>query len=185
MYLIVGLGNPTKKYMPTRHNVGFRVVDKLAADMSLDVTQKKHRALIGKGFIDGKPCLLAKPQTYMNLSGEAIADIMHMHKIAVSDCLIVLDDTALPVGKLRIRKAGSAGGHNGLKNTVELLGTQDIPRLRIGIGSDFPHGAQADYVLGAFSADEEKEITAAVELAAEAARLFVTDGIDAAMARYN
>ena len=135
MHIIVGLGNPTREYCNTRHNIGFDVIDKLADMYSIDVLEKKHKALIGKGMINGEKVILAKPQTYMNLSGESVRELVDYYKIEEETQLIVIyDDISLDVGQLRIRKKGSAGGHNGIKNILKHLGHDVFPRIKMGVG---------------------------------------------------
>ena len=147
MYLIAGLGNPSKTYEGTRHNVGFSMIDVIGNKFDIDVTTKKHKALVGRGVIDGMRVILAKPQTYMNLSGESIREIADFYKIEPENIIIIYDDISLDVGQLRIRKKGSAGGHNGVKNIIAHLGTQEFPRIKVGIGNKPEGWDLADYVL--------------------------------------
>ncbi|MBQ9989445.1 MAG: aminoacyl-tRNA hydrolase [Lachnospiraceae bacterium] len=186
MYIIVGLGNPTKEYENTRHNIGFAVIDKLADTFSIDVLEKKHKALIGKGVIDGKKVILAKPQTYMNLSGESIRALVDYYKIEEEQELIVIyDDISLDVGQLRIRKKGSAGGHNGIKSILAHLGHDVFPRIKVGVG-DKPKGYDlADYVLGRFSREEAVIMEETAETAVRAIREIIAGNIDGAMNTYN
>lgn len=186
MYLIVGLGNFGKQYENTRHNIGFDVIDRLAEQEGIRVLERKHRAVIGKGVIAGERCLLAKPLTYMNLSGECVRELLDYYKADETRELIVIsDDVSLPVGQLRIRKKGSAGGHNGLKNIIAHLGHDAFVRIRIGVGEKPAGWDLADYVLGHFSAPERKLEDEAAERAAEAVRTVIRQDADAAMNRFN
>ena len=185
MYLIAGLGNPTREYEKTRHNVGFEAIDILADKAGTTVTEKKHKALYGKGYIGGQKVILAKPQTYMNLSGESIREIADFYKIEPENIIILCDDINLSEGQLRIRLKGSAGGHNDLKNIISHLGTQEFPRIRIGVGEK-PRGMDlADYVLGRFPKEQQAVMEEAYRDAAEAACMMIEDGADAAMNHYN
>lgn len=185
MYLIAGLGNPTREYEKTRHNVGFEAIDILADKAGTTVTEKKHKALYGKGYIGGQKVILAKPQTYMNLSGESIREIADFYKIEPENIIILCDDINLSEGQLRIRLKGSAGGHNGLKNIISHLGTQEFPRIRIGVGEK-PRGMDlADYVLGRFPKEQQAVMEEAYRDAAEAVCMMIEDGADAAMNHYN
>ena len=186
MYIIVGLGNPKKEYENTRHNIGFDVIDKLAEQEDIAVLEKKHKAIIGKGYIAGQKCILAKPQTYMNLSGESVRELIDYYKVDETEELIVIsDDISLDVGQLRIRKKGSAGGHNGLKNIIAHLGHDAFNRVKMGVGEK-PKGYDlADYVLGHFTKDERVIMDKAAERAADAIRMIITQDADAAMNEYN
>lgn len=186
MFIIAGLGNPKREYENTRHNVGFEVIDALAERYGIRVIDGKHRALVGKGLIEGQKVLLAKPLTYMNLSGESLREIIDYYKEdPQTQLLVICDDISLDVGQLRIRKKGSAGGHNGLKNIIANLGTQDFMRLRVGVGEKPAGRDLADYVLGHFPAAERKVMDESVRQAAEAAVTILTQGPDAAMNSYN
>lgn len=186
MYVIAGLGNPGGKYEKTRHNVGFQVIDRLAAKYHIDINMKKHRALCGTGVIEGVKVLLIKPQTYMNLSGESIREVLDFYKMDPErELLVIYDDVSLKPGQLRIRKKGSAGGHNGIKNIIQHLGTQVFARIKIGVGEK-PEGYDlADYVLGRFSGEDEKLMSDAYERAVQAAAAVLTCGADKAMNDYN
>lgn len=186
MFIIAGLGNPDDRYKGTRHNVGFDVIDLLAEKYNIPVDTRKHRAYIGKGIIAGQKVILAKPQTYMNLSGESIISLVEYYKVDPKEELLVIhDDISLDVGQLRIRKKGSAGGHNGLKNIIAHLGTNVFPRIKVGVGEK-PKGYDlADYVLGHFSKGEREQMEEAYGLAAEAAALIVNHEVDQAMNEYN
>ena len=186
MYIIAGLGNPTAQYQGTRHNVGFDVIDKLADRYNISVEGRKSRALVGKGIIEGQKVLLVKPQTFMNLSGESIRGLVDYYKIdSETELLVVYDDISLDVGQLRIRKKGSAGGHNGIKNIIAQLDTQVFARIKVGVGEK-PKGYDlADYVLGHFSKAEREMMEDGYENALEAIKLFLNDEIDQAMNLYN
>lgn len=186
MYIIIGLGNPTAQYEGTRHNVGFDVIDRLAEKYNIAVDTKKHRAYIGKGMINGQKVILAKPQTYMNLSGESVREIAEYYKVdPEQEILVIYDDISLDVGQLRIRKKGSAGGHNGIKNIIAHLGTQVFPRIKVGVGEKPKNYDLADYVLGHFSKAEREQMEAGYDRATEAVGLILTGEIDAAMNQYN
>lgn len=186
MYMIVGLGNPTKEYENTRHNIGFDTIDAIAEKYDIAVLEKKHKALIGKGFIEGQKVILAKPLTYMNLSGESVRELVDYYKIEETQELIVIfDDISLDVGQLRIRKKGSAGGHNGVKNIIKQLGHDTFMRIKMGVGEK-PKGYDlADYVLGHFSEKERKIMDDSVEKATDAVKMMLFEGADAAMNVYN
>ena len=185
MYLIAGLGNPTKEYDKTRHNVGFSVIDVLADRYRIDISEKKHKALCGRGVIEGQKVLLLKPQTFMNLSGESIRAAADYYKIEPEEMIVIYDDISLDPGQLRIRLKGSAGGHNGIKNIIANLGTQDFPRIKVGVGAKPPRMDLADYVLSRFGAGEQKLMDEAFGEAAEAAVMMMTDGAERAMNHFN
>lgn len=186
MFIVVGLGNPGAKYEGTRHNVGFDVIDKIAEEYHISVDTRKHRALIGKGIIDGKKVILAKPQTYMNLSGESIRELVDYYKVdEASELIIIYDDISLDVGQLRIRKKGSAGGHNGIKSIIFHLGHDVFMRIKVGVGEK-PKGFDlADYVLGHFKKEEKEKMDEAYRKAVEAVKLAGNGEIDEAMNRFN
>ena len=155
MYIIVGLGNPSAQYAGTRHNAGFDVIDRIARDYNISVETRKSRAYVGTGIIGGRKVLLAKPQTYMNLSGESVRSLVDFYKIDVeTELLVIFDDVSLDVGQLRIRARGTAGGHNGIKSIIPHLGTTEFHRIKIGVGKKPPQYDLADYVLGHFSKEE-------------------------------
>ncbi len=186
MFIIAGLGNPTREYEGTRHNVGFDVIDRISEKYNIDVDTKKHRALIGKGIIEGQKVILAKPQTYMNLSGESIRSLLDYYKVDEEHELIVIyDDISLGVGQLRIRAKGSAGGHNGIKNIIAHLGGQVFPRIKIGVGEKPPKYDLADYVLGHFSKEERVLMEEGYDCAVHAVEMIVSGQIEAAMNEYN
>ena len=186
MFIIAGLGNPDKQYEGTRHNVGFDVIDRIAEKYNISVDTKKHRALIGKGVIEGQKVILAKPQTYMNLSGESIRSLLDYYKVdEEQELLVIYDDISLDVGQLRIREKGSAGGHNGIKNIIAHLGGQVFPRIRVGVGEK-PKGYDlADYVLGHFSSGEKKMMEEGYDHAVRAAEMILSGRIGDAMTEYN
>ena len=185
MYIIVGLGNPEMKYDKTRHNIGFRIIDALADKYGIDISERKHKGLLGKGMIGGQKVILVKPMTYMNLSGECVAPVMNYYKESPENVIVLFDDISLDVGKIRIRKKGSAGGHNGIKSIIAHLGTQDFPRLKFGVGDKPAKMDLADYVLGRFSKDEEEILGDCVDKACDAVSVMVSEGADAAMNRFN
>lgn len=183
-YLIAGLGNPGAQYQNTRHNVGFRVIDRLAEEHRIDVRAVEKRALVGYGSIGEDPVVLAKPQTFMNLSGESVVPLLRMLQLTPQDLVVVSDEMDLPLGRLRIRREGSAGGHNGLKSLIQHLGTQEFTRVRLGVGRP-AEGGNIDHVLGKFERDEIVPAQELVQRAAEAVEAILSEGVDAAMARYN
>lgn len=186
MYIIVGLGNPENKYAGTRHNIGFSAITVLADANGISVDARKHKALIGKGIVGGQKVILAMPQTYMNLSGESVRELVDYYKVDPAEQLIVIyDDIALPPGKLRIRPKGSAGGHNGIKNIISHLGGQEFPRIRIGVGEKPKGWDLVDYVLGRFPKEEEPRIREALEQACKACEAIMNEGIETAMNRFN
>lgn len=186
MYIIAGLGNPSREYKNTRHNIGFDVIDVIADKHKIDVSTIKHKALIGKGIINGEKCILVKPQTYMNLSGESLIDVCQYYKIDVETELIVIyDDIALDVGAIRVRKSGSAGGHNGMKSIIQHLSTENFMRIRMGVGEK-PKGYDlADYVLGHFTNAERELMDKGSIDAVNAVEMIINDGIGKAMNCYN
>ncbi|HJC06175.1 MAG TPA: aminoacyl-tRNA hydrolase [Candidatus Enterocloster excrementipullorum] len=185
MYLIAGLGNPTREYEKTRHNVGFDTIDVLADRINTDVAERKFKGLYGKGMLGGEKVILLKPQTFMNLSGESVRAAADFYKIPPDHIIVIYDDISLDVGHLRIRTKGSAGGHNGIKNIIAHLGTQEFPRIKIGVGGKPPRMDLADYVLSRFPAEERKIMETAFRDAAEAAGVLIAEGPDAAMNRFN
>ena len=186
MFIIAGLGNPDRQYEGTRHNVGFDVIDRLADKYNIAVDVKKHRALLGKGVIEGQKVILAKPQTYMNLSGESIRSLVDYYKIdGEHELLVIYDDINLGVGQLRIREKGSAGGHNGIKNIIAHLGTQVFPRIRVGVGEKPSRYDLADYVLGHFSRAEKELMDEGYDHAVKAAGMILSGRIGDAMSEYN
>ena len=186
MYIIAGLGNPGKKYEGTRHNIGWQVMDELADKHRIRIMESRFKGLVGKGVIGGEKVIFLKPLTYMNLSGESIGEAVRFYKIDETSRLIVVsDDISLDVGQLRMRKKGSAGGHNGLKNIISHLGSEEFMRIRIGVG-DKPAGSDlVDYVLGSFSKEEKKILDETKRNAVLAIETIISDGIDKAMNLYN
>ena len=185
MYLIAGLGNPTREYAGTRHNIGYDTITRLCDDYRISLDIKKHKGLCGKGVIGGEKVLLVQPLTYMNLSGDCIKEAADYYKIDPAHIIVIYDDISLPVGKLRVRAKGSAGGHNGMKSIIARLGTEEFARVRIGIGEKPAGWDLADYVLGRFQTDELPLMREAVGNAAKACELIIKDGIQTAMNRSN
>ena len=185
-WLVVCLGNPGPRYAGTRHNAGFMTADALAKKLNVRIDRARFQALTARTEIGGESVLLMKPQTYMNLSGEAAAEAARFYKIPPERVLVVSDETALPIGKLRVRSKGSAGGHNGLKNLIACLGTDEFPRIRLGVGAppheDYP---MIDWVLSAFRNQDAEDIAAAAERAAEAVISYITEGAEKTMNRFN
>ena len=185
-WLLVGLGDPGTQYENTRHSVGFLVADELAERQNAPIQRLKFKALTNLLTISGEKVLVMKPVTYMNLSGEAVRQAVDFYKIPPERVLVVSDDTALAVGRLRIRKGGSAGGHNGLKNIIQHLGTDQFPRVRVGVGEKpHPDYDMADWVLGKFQGEDKKVIDGAVKRAADAVECLLKEGPDRAMNRFN
>lgn len=186
MYIIVGLGNPGRRYAGTRHNAGYDAIDALADRYRIDVETVRFQGLIGKGSIEGHPVVLAKPTTFMNLSGQCVRELVNFYKIdEKSELIVIYDDISLPPGQLRVREKGSAGGHNGIKNIIAHLGGQEFLRIKVGIGEKPAGYDLADYVLSRFSKDERAALDGALERAADAAVCLITDGAVAAMNEYN
>ena len=186
MYIIAGLGNPGRKYAHTRHNVGFDAIDRLSGIYQIPVEEKKFQGLFGTGFIGGQKVALVKPQTYMNLSGECVRDFLYYYKVDPEEGLLVLfDDICLEPGSIRIRKKGSAGGHNGIRSIISHLGTQVFLRVKVGVGEKPKQYDLADYVLGHFSAEEKEKMEEGYRQAVEAVKYMVTDRVDEAMNEYN
>lgn len=183
--LIVGLGNPGKEYERTRHNVGFMVVEAFARRHGIAVARRDFRALVGDGRVGDARVFLLKPQTFMNLSGESVAMFLRQKPLALTDIMVVADDIALPLGKLRLRAEGSAGGHNGLKSLIQHLHSQAFPRLRFGVGAPRDPSVQIDFVLGPFSKREQEEVDETVERAVAALETWLSEGLQTAMNRFN
>ncbi len=184
MYIIVGLGNPGKKYENTRHNIGFITVDYIADELGIKINKSKNKALVGEGSVSGQKVLLVKPQTYMNLSGEAVREIVSYYKIDLSNLIVIYDDIDIEKGAVRIRAKGSAGTHNGMRSVIYQLQDDNFPRVRIGIGKsdDIP---LVNYVVGGFTKDEVNVMEGAVVRAAKGTLSIIEDGIELAMSRYN
>ena len=186
MYLIVGLGNPGRDYVGTRHNIGFEAADAICAKYDIKLTKEKFRAVYGDGFIGGEKVIVAKPQTYMNLSGESVRELADWYKLDDENIIVIYDDLSLPVGKLRIREKGSAGGHNGIKNIIYQLQTDVFPRIKIGIGA--PQHSEydiKDYVLGRFSKEDTEILIKSVIRAADAVEEIIVRGAKSAMNKFN
>ncbi len=185
-YLIAGLGNPGPKYEYTRHNAGFLCIDLLAQQLSVKIDRIKFKSIVADVAIEGRRCLLMKPQTFMNNSGEAVRDAANFYKIPPEHVIILFDDISLPPGKLRIRRKGSDGGHNGIKSIIYLLNSDQFPRVKLGVGAKpHPDYDLADWVLSPFQKDELPRMKEAMEKACEAVRLIVQDDMDHAMNLYN
>ena len=186
MYLIAGLGNPTKQYEHTRHNIGLDTITYLADHYHISMNTKKFQGICGSGYIEGQKVLLLMPQTYMNLSGQSVSEAAAFYKLdPAAEVIVIYDDIALEPGNIRVRKKGSAGGHNGIKNIIAHLGTQEFQRIRIGVGEKPKEYDLADYVLGRFSAEDRKLVEEAFANAADAVRLMVQGKTDEAMNLYN
>lgn len=186
MYLIVGLGNPSAKYDKTRHNVGFDVIDALADKYHIEVKEKKAKALCGSGYIGGQKVLLVKPQTYMNLSGESVAPLLDYYKLdPAEDLIVVYDDINLEPGFIRIRKKGSAGGHNGIKDIIAKTGSDQFSRVKVGVGKKPDNWDLADFVLSRFSKEERGQLEEAIVDTVDALECMIQDETDEAMNRYN
>ena len=185
MKLVVGLGNPGDDYARTRHNIGFMVADSLAEKNHIILNQAKFKALIGKGEIGGEDVIVAKPQTYMNRSGESVSSLLSFFKLDPPDCIVVCDDLDLPPGEVRVRAKGGHGGHNGLRSIIDLIGNQEFVRVRVGIGR--PEGASyvSGYVLTPFLKDEKPVIEDAIEKASKAVETIIAEGVEAAMNKFN
>jgi PTH1 family peptidyl-tRNA hydrolase len=185
MWLVAGLGNPGEEYASTPHNLGFQVTDILAARHNIRITRPDCMALIGPGEVAGKPVLLAKPQTFMNLSGASVKPLMAKHEILPENLILVYDDLDLPWGRIRVRAKGSPGSHNGVKSVTASVGTKEFPRVRIGIHPGHPLGSGEHYVLSRLSRQQKKELDPAVGLAADAVDLIIAEGVEKAMAVFN
>ena len=185
MYLIVGLGNPGSKYAHTRHNVGFDVLEALSRKLNVSISRERDNALIGECFVGGQKVILAMPQTYMNLSGEAVMPLANYFKIPPENLMVVYDDIDIPQGHIRIRKNGSAGTHNGMRSIVGLLGYENFPRLRVGVGQKREGYELADWVLGHYIGEEQEVADKAFAQAADAIVDYIQNGIDSAMRTYN
>lgn len=186
MFIIVGLGNPTDEYKGTRHNVGFDVIDAIADKYNIAVTERKSRAFCGKGIIEGQKVILVKPQTYMNLSGESVRGITDYYKVDTeTELLVIFDDISLDNGQIRIRKKGSAGGHNGIKSIIAHLGSSVFQRIKVGVGEKPKQYDLADYVLGHFSKEEKELMKEGYQHSVEAVEMILRGEIDAAMNQFN
>lgn len=185
LYVIVGLGNPGNHYEKTRHNMGFRVVDRLAKDWSISVNQVKWKALVGQGMREGQKVLLVKPQTYMNLSGQAVQAIQNFYKLDPGHLIVIYDDIDIELGTIRVKGQGSAGSHNGVKSIVSSLSTTDFPRIRLAVGRRMASQDLADFVLSTFTPGEEKVVEDEVDMACRAIETILDQGVEAAMNQVN
>ncbi|MFV0440665.1 MAG: aminoacyl-tRNA hydrolase [Lachnospirales bacterium] len=185
MKAIFGLGNYGREYNNTRHNIGFEVLDKLAFDNNIKIEKKKFKGLVGEGYIGNEKCILVKPLTYMNLSGLCVKKVLNFYKVPLEDLIIVYDDIALDVGKIRIRKQGSSGGQKGIQSVIYELGTQEIQRVRVGVGEKPPTIVLSDYVLSKFFKEELEDLIKGVTLATSALEDFTNTPIDKVMSKYN
>lgn len=185
MKIIIGLGNPGRDYAGTRHNVGFSVIYNISDAYNIKVDTLKHKALIGKGMIEGEKVILAMPMTYMNLSGESVRELINYYKCSAEDIIVIYDDVSLGVGRLRVRAKGSAGGHNGIKNIISQLGTDVFTRIKVGVGEKPARMDLADYVLGHFSKEEQPVIRDSADRARQAVAVILTEGADSAMNQFN
>ena len=185
LWIIVGLGNPGLRYRSSRHNVGFKTIERLSKASNIAVSQRRAKAVVGEGQVEGHRVVLAKPRTFMNRSGDAVKYLLDRFHASPQQLLIVYDEMDLPPGRIRIRPGGSAAGHNGLKSIIGAVSTQGFPRLRVGIGKPEPHEDDISFVLGGFSNEDGKLVDEATKRAVEAALCVVQDGIDQAMNRYN
>ena len=184
-FVLVGLGNPGREYRQTRHNIGFMVIDELCKVLNVHLTRMQAKALVGSGVLQGCKIILAKPQTFMNLSGQSVASLVKFYKIPHSQLLVILDDLDLPVGTLRIRPGGGSAGNKGLMSIIQQLGTEEFPRMRLGIGRPPGQKNGADYVLQDFQKGEMDFLQGVLDKASQAAQVFVARGIDQAMNQFN
>ena len=185
MYLIIGLGNPEEEYSKTRHNMGFNTINKLAQKYNIKITKTKYEGLYETGEIEGQKVILIKPQTYMNLSGNCVKQFVDFYKVEKENVLVIYDDMDIEPGTIKIRKKGSAGGHNGMKSIVQMLGTEEFPRIRIGIGRPEHNGDEINYVIGAIPKEEIPKLEEGTEKAKEAIIEILKNGIDNAMNKFN
>lgn len=184
-YLVIGLGNPGREYRETRHNIGFMVIDKLCAELGVSLGRVQSKALVGIGKMEGQKIILAKPQTFMNLSGQAVGGLMRFYKVPISQLIIAHDDLDLPLGSIRLRPGGGSAGQKGMGSIIQQLGTQDFARLRLGIGRPPGQMDPAAYVLQRFSNAEQEVLSMVLDRAVSAVQTFVRDGLDAAMNLHN
>ncbi len=185
MYLIIGLGNPEADYANTRHNMGFNVINKLSKKYDIEVKKDKFKALFGNGIIEGEKIILVKPQTFMNLSGEAVQEFVNFYKVPLENVLVIYDDVDVEPGKIRIRKSGSSGSHNGMKSVISCLSSEKFPRVRIGIGKPHEHMDMIAHVIGGIDEKDKEKLEKGVELATEAIVEILKNNIDSAMNKYN
>lgn len=185
MYLIIGLGNPEEEYSKTRHNIGFNTINKLAQKYNIKITKTKYEGLYETTTIEGKKVILIKPQTYMNLSGNCVKQFVDFYKVEKENILVIYDDMDIETGTIKIRKKGSAGGHNGMKSIIQMLGTEEFPRIRIGIGRPEHNGDEINYVIGTIPKEEIPKLEEGTEKAKEAIIEILKNGIDKAMNKFN
>lgn len=185
MYLIVGLGNPGVEYAATRHNIGFDMITYLSDQYNIPMRSRENKAIVGKGVIDGQKVMLAQPQTFMNLSGESVRALMNYYKLELDELIVIYDDISLPVGQVRVRPKGSAGGHNGIKNIIQHLGTQEFSRIKIGVGAKPDGGDLVKHVLGRFSREEDSMVRDVFALAQEALLAIMNEDVASAMNKVN
>lgn len=185
MYLIIGLGNPEAEYSKTRHNMGFNTINKIAEENNIKIDKNKYQGLYEIATIERQKVILIKPQTYMNLSGKCIKEFVNFYKVQKEKILVIYDDMDIEPGKIKIRKKGSAGGHNGMKSIIEMLGTEEFPRIRIGIGRPEHNGDEINYVIGAIPEEEIPKLKEGVEKAKDAVIEILKDGLDSAMNKFN
>ena len=185
MYLIVGLGNPENEYANTRHNMGFCTINKIAAEFKIDMTKTKFNGIYGTGMIEGQKVVLLKPQTYMNLSGDALKAFWDYYKLDLDDLIIIYDDIDVEKGNIKIRKKGSSGSHNGMKSIVQNLGTEEFTRIRIGIGRPEHSNDMINYVIGKIDEEEQKRLAPGIDLAKDATIEIIKNGVDMAMNKFN
>ena len=185
MYLIVGLGNPEEEYANTRHNMGFNTINKISQQYNIEVKQNKFQALYGSGMIEKEKVILLKPQTYMNLSGNSVKEVVDFYKIEKEKILVIYDDMDIEPGKIKIRKKGSAGGHNGMKSIIQMIGTEEFPRIRVGIGRPIRKDDEINYVIGAIPEEDLKRLDEGIEKAQKAVEEILRNGVDSAMNKYN
>ena len=185
MKLVVGLGNPGKEYEKTRHNMGFNTINKISQQYNIEVKQNKFQALYGSGMIEKEKVILLKPQTYMNLSGNSVKEVVDFYKIEKEKILVIYDDMDIEPGKIKIRKKGSAGGHNGMKSIIQMIGTEEFPRIRVGIGRPIRKDDEINYVIGAIPEEDLKRLDEGIEKAQKAVEEILRNGVDSAMNKYN
>ena len=185
MYLVIGLGNPEAEYSKTRHNMGFNTINKIAQQYNIEINKNKFQGLYESAVIEGKKVILVKPQTYMNLSGNCVKEIADFYKVQKEEILVIYDDMDIEPGKIKIRKKGSGGGHNGMKSIIQMLGTEEFPRIRIGIGRPEHNGDEINYVIGAIPEEEIPKLEEGVEKAKDEVIEILKNGIDSAMNKLN
>lgn len=185
MYIVVGLGNPGKKYNISRHNIGFEVADEFARSNNIVMNKTKFKAIIGEGIVSGEKVIVVKPQTFMNLSGESVMSIMNFYNLDIENMIVIYDDIDIEVGKLRIRKKGSAGSHNGMRNIIYLLKQDNFPRVRVGVGKPPAGRDLANFIIGKFSKSEQEILVPIVKDAVSAVETIIKDDVDLSMNRYN